>query len=148
MKRIWILAAILVEFGWTVCIAAAQPAGTLTPTGGMLIPRAWHIATLFPNGKALITGGISQTPTTESLSSAGRCVRGYLGRALYAAAGFVQSAGTVTPAGNMTTPRAYHTATLLTIGTVLIAGVGPSASASAEIYDPSSGNFMQMTRSW
>ena len=63
-------------------------------------------------------------------------VSGCLNLALCAAAGWAQSAGTFTPAGNMTAPCSYHTATLLTNGKVLIAGGGPSEPASAEIYDP------------
>jgi hypothetical protein len=58
-----------------------------------------------------------------------------------------QSAGTFTPLNNLTVPRQFHTATLLTNGKVLIAG-GFSAGlspyntwASAEIYDPATGTF-------
>jgi hypothetical protein len=55
-----------------------------------------------------------------------------------------QSPGTFTPTGNMTTPRSWHTATLLTNGKVLVtggnAGFG-TGFAGAELYDPSTGTF-------
>jgi hypothetical protein len=64
------VAALLVGFGWTACIAAGQP-GTFTVTGSMSAAREGHTATLLPNGKVLIAGGISQLgPTAQSVSSA------------------------------------------------------------------------------
>ena len=56
-----------------------------------------------------------------------------------------QSPGTFTPTGSMATPRAFHTATLLTNGMVLIAGgstdfTGPVATA--ELYDADKGTFI------
>ncbi|MBK5292055.1 MAG: hypothetical protein JJE04_10305 [Acidobacteriia bacterium] len=59
-----------------------------------------------------------------------------------------QSTGSFKAAGNMTMPRAGHTATLLPNGKVLIAGGSSSATRSeavtgAEIYDPSDGTFIQ-----
>jgi hypothetical protein len=54
------------------------------------------------------------------------------------------SVGAFTPTGAMTTARSWHTATLLNNGQVLIAGGVTnsfSATASAELYDPTRGTF-------
>lgn len=63
-----------------------------------------------------------------------------------AAVALAQSPGTFTATGSLTRPREFHTATLLTNGKILItggfSGNGPfSTWASAEIYDPTNGNF-------
>jgi hypothetical protein len=63
-----------------------------------------------------------------------------------------QSAGTFTPAGNMTTPRLFHTATLLTNGKVLITGGAVSDSddtqVNSELYDPATGIFAASGMIW
>src|SRR5436309_13685146 len=55
------------------------------------------------------------------------------------------SVGAFTPTDTMTTARSWHTATLLNNGQVLIAGgvtnISFSATASAELYDPTRGTF-------
>src|SRR5262245_3233551 len=57
----------------------------------------------------------------------------------YASTAAAQSHGVFTPAGDMTTARANHTATLLLDGRVLI--VGGDKTGTAELYDPTTGTF-------
>jgi hypothetical protein len=111
-------------------------AGTFAATGSMAKPRYGHAATLLPNGKVLIAGGWPIYGGTSSAPSA----------ELYDPA-----TGTFAATGAMIVERAYHTATLLNSGKVLIAGgsrlvVSGSVStlsipASAELYDPVTGTF-------
>ncbi len=71
--------------------------------------RAYHTATILPNGKVLIAGG--GTDPSVPLASA----------ELYDPV-----SKTFSPTGSMGTARAYHTATILPDGMVLIAGgTGP-----------------------
>ena len=103
--------------------------GTFTPTGDLTAPREVPTATLLPNGLVLIAGGWGSRTASRALASA----------ELYDPA-----SGTFTPTGDLATPRAWATATLLSDGRVLIAGgTGRSGDtlASAELYDPASGTF-------
>lgn len=117
--------------GWDPCADAEiyDPAsGTFTLTGPLTTPRVHATATLLNDGRVLVLGGESPGP----ISSA----------ELYDPA-----TGVFTAAGDMIVPRAQHTATLLQDGRVLVAGsidlsTSPrTASGSAEIYDPSTGQF-------
>jgi hypothetical protein len=112
-------------------MAIAQSPGTFTPTGNLSKPRQFHTATLLPGGKVLITGGFG-TPT---------CCASFTSAELYD-----PSTGTFSAAGDMTTPRQMHTATVLPSGKVLIAGGRVtqqvlSSLPSAELYDPATGTF-------
>ena len=67
-----------------------------------------------------------------------------LGVAGYASLAMAQTPGTFAATGNMTTPRSFHTATLLSNGKVLIAGGSvaiEAPTATAELYDQDSGTF-------
>lgn len=106
--------------------------GTFTPTGNMTDARFMHTATLLKNGKVLIVGG-AVSNTAAPLATV----------ELYD-----PSTGAFTMTGSLQTAREQHTATLLADGRVLIAGGEISsgsgnlqATASAEIYDPSTGSF-------
>jgi hypothetical protein len=106
-------------------MAMAQSAGTFTVTGKMTSPRFGHTATLLTNGNVLIAGFAA---TAELYDPA---------------------TGTFTVTGNMITPRDFGaSATLLPDGKVLFAGGSISSAsrattntASAELYDPSTGIF-------
>jgi hypothetical protein len=98
-------------------------------TGAMTVARTFQDAVLLPNGAVLITGGVNGN--FNPLNSA----------ELYDPV-----ANTFTATGNMATPRQQHASALLYDGTVLVAGgwtgnSNSAATATAEIYNPSSGTF-------
>lgn len=107
--------------------------GIWTLTGSMSTTRWFHTATLLPNGTLLVVGGVGAANDTTDLASAEI---------------FNPATGTWTPTGSMSTPRYSHTATLLSNGTVLVAGGdddslsnGGPAVASAEIFNPATGTW-------
>ena len=108
------LAAALVVAVWLTQPAAAA---SFYFTGSLSTARAFHTATLLPNGKLLVAGGNNDG--------------GYLSSAeLYESA-----TGTWTATGTMITARKYHTGTLLPNGKVLLVGT------SAQLYNPVTGTW-------
>jgi Galactose oxidase, central domain len=94
-------------------------------TGSLATARAYHTATLLPNGKVLVAGGYNN----DYLASA----------ELYD-----RASGIWTATGSLNTARRDHTATLLQNGQVLVAGgdtPGIGYLDSAELYDPATGTW-------
>jgi hypothetical protein len=110
--------------------------GVSSLTGSMAQARHGHTATLLPNGNVLIVGGLSDSAGTRN------------GTTLVPTAELYDAAtGAFIPTSSPTIARAYHTATLLPNGKVLIAGgatLGGSQSptSSVELYDPVAQTFI------
>jgi WD40 repeat protein len=130
-SRLLVVASIIISF---VIAAAAfrtgsspiASAGSLSPASPMLQPRSGHSATLLPDGKVLIAGGMRANQDF------------YKSAELYDPA-----TGKFQPTGEMNQRRVGHIAVLLSSGKVLIAGgwVGDGGTDSAELYDPATGKF-------
>jgi hypothetical protein len=99
------------------------------PTRSMPAARAFHTATLLPNGRVLVVGG-SDPPT---------------GRQLTSTEVYDPSSGAWSAAESMSEARALHTATLLKDGTVLVAGgyrLEAGYLGSVERYDATAGGWV------
>jgi hypothetical protein len=107
--------------------SAVSRVGSLVPATPMLEPRSGQTATLLPDGKVLIAGGMRRN------------------RIFYKSAELYDPAsGKFQPTGEMSIARLGHVAVLLRSGKVLIAGgwIGiHDATDSAELYDPATGKF-------
>jgi hypothetical protein len=120
---------------------------TFTATAG-LAPFTWTESNALPPGLTCCNGGIlSGTPTMTGSFPISVVVQDSLGRTAAPQNFNIQIAQSFSSTGSMETSRAFHSATLLNDGRVLVAGgqsaplVSSSALASAELYDPVSGNF-------
>jgi hypothetical protein len=97
-------------------------------TGAMTTARGHHAAALLADGRVLVAGG-----TTRGISDVNNVTA--------SAEVYLPATGTWRTVGPLRTSRAYHTATTLGDGTVLVAGGyhGPHDQvASAERFDPAS----------
>jgi hypothetical protein len=105
--------------------------GLWTMTGNMSAVRYGHIASILMNGKVLVAGGYSYVGQQFISSNSAEL--------------YDPSTGFWTITSSMSGARAFHTATILTSGKVLIAGgYGFDGQNyylfnSAELYDPSTG---------
>ena len=98
-----------------------------TATGSMIAARGNLSATLLPNGKVLVAGGING-----------------IGNPIGTAELYNPATGKWTATGNMITARDEHTAILLSTGNVLVAGGEDSNSVTTsktELYNPSTGKW-------
>jgi N-acetylneuraminic acid mutarotase len=110
-------------------------ADTWKLAASMAVPHESHTATLLANGKVLVAGGL-----VECLDAGCQAV------SLASAEIYDSATDTWTSAGNMSTSRAFHTATLLGSGNVVVVGGagypgGPAPVPSADIYDPATNTW-------
>jgi hypothetical protein len=104
--------------------AVAGP-GYFVPTGSMATPRTCHTATLLPDGRVLVAGGIAVND----------------GAPLTSAEVYDPATGRFSSTGSMKTGRKGHRAALLASGKVLVVGGSATGSAATELYDPTTGKF-------
>ena len=112
------------------------PQGRWQTLDSMSEARDHFTATLLPNGKVVIAGGMADT-TVAGSATAGVEI-------------FNPSSGRFTTAAAMGVGRAAHSATLLANGKVLVAGgygqLGNRSSSSTEIYDPRTDSWSVASR--
>ena len=108
------------------------PQKTFKLTDSMSIRRAFHTATTLSDGTVLIAGGISIKCMTCD------------GTVVAAAERYDPRRKKFLPTGSLIAAPAFHTATLLADGRVLIAGgrdLNNSLLSSAELFDPATGTL-------
>jgi len=133
MVRSRLLAVSLAAGLCAVAVALSAPAptspasvGSIARGAAMLAPRSGHTATLLPDGRVLIAGGMRRNQDFYRSTEL-----------------FDPKTGKFSAAGDMALARVGHAAVLLRSGKVLIAGgwVGHGVTDEAELYDPATGKF-------
>ena len=119
----------ILAFGRSGVITTIDPeTGEFEFRNRLAVPRGAYTATMLQNGRALITGGITDHAVRDSEI-------------------YDPSSNIITKVGDLTHERYGHTALLLPDGSVLIAGgrrgdpASPAQVTVAERYDPSTGTF-------
>src|SRR5438046_1591870 len=131
--KLSLLLAVPLLLGSVLTLSSSDAPFTFNNTGSLNTSRYLQTATLLPNGKLLVAGGVDSSGNDSASAE------------LYDPA-----SGSWTATGSLNTARYLHTATLLPNGMILVAagldstpndGQIGNPSASAELYDPASGSW-------
>jgi hypothetical protein len=129
------LALAVAALALNLCGVPQARAASFLTNSPMLSARLFHTATLLRNGKVLVAGGTSDLPFLNSNQASAEL--------------YDPATRTWTATGTMNHPRAWHTATLLPDGKVLVVGGVASlatnlfAAVAAELYDPATGKWVE-----
>ena len=135
--RVLVVGGVLLHDGTPRTLASAEvwdpTSETFSPTGSLAEARYGHTASLLPDGRVLVVGGV---------------VAGGPGFEIRASAeAWDPTSGAFSAAGSLPDGRINHTATLLPDGRVLVVGGvgngGASLLASAVLWDPKTESFSQ-----
>jgi hypothetical protein len=129
--HILLAALLLLAFALRPSSQTKSAAGALSAGPPMLEPRSGHTATLLPDGKVLIVGGMRRNQDFYKSSEL-----------------YDPSTGKFERSGDMTLARVGQAAVLLPSGKVLIAGgwIGHGCTDSAELYDPATFRFTPIAK--
>ncbi len=128
LLRLGVLSAGVALMAWAgpTALGAQAPADTTQAAGTLATGRTLHAATLLPDGRVLVLGGIEASGLNTASVEA-----------------YDPADGGWQPIGALTMPRSGHTATLLADGTSILVTGGSSAPftpvAAAEIVETASG---------
>jgi hypothetical protein len=116
----------LAVVGFTTPSPSPTGSGLIVSGAEMLEPRSGHSATLLPDGRVLITGGMRRNQDFYRSAEL-----------------FDPATGKFSATGEMQIARVGHVSVSLRSGKVLIAGgwIGRGVTDEAELYDPATGKF-------